>query len=78
MGRTVMSTRLAVKDLANRWARVTKALREDERKYGEELQYLVQQHSAAGFAAFGDPLESAIYSVLVELLKERDEGRETS
>jgi len=33
---------------------------------------MVQQHSSEGFCAFDDPLESAVFSVLVEILKERD------
>jgi len=33
---------------------------------------MVRQHSSEGFCAFDDPLESAMFSVLVEILKERD------
>jgi hypothetical protein len=63
---------MAVKDLARRWSLATRALRKDEQKYGEELVRMIQQHSSEGFCAFEDPLESAMFSVLVEILKERD------
>jgi hypothetical protein len=67
-----MSSRMAVKDLARRWSLATRALRSDDRKYGEELVRMVQQHSSEGFCAFDDPLESATFSALVEILKARD------
>jgi len=63
---------MAVKDLALRWSRATRALRIDDQKYGSELVRMVQQHSSEGFCAFDDSLESAMFSVLVEILKQRD------
>ncbi|HOX34576.1 MAG TPA: hypothetical protein P5217_03775 [Methanoregulaceae archaeon] len=63
---------MAVKDLSRRWSQATRALRADEQKYGSEIVRMVQQHSSEGFCAFDDPLESAVFSVLVEILKERD------
>lgn len=64
---------MAVKDLALRWSQATRALRADDQEYGSELVRMVQQHSSEGFCAFDDPLESAVFSVLVEILKERDQ-----
>lgn len=64
---------MAVKDLARRWSQATRALRIDDQQYGGELVRMVQKHSSEGFCAFDDPLESAIFSVLVEILKERDQ-----
>ena len=72
MGRSIMSSRMAVKDLSLRLSRATRALRIDEQKYGNELVRMLQQHSSEGFCAFDDPLESAMFSVLIEILKERD------
>lgn len=63
---------MAVKDLARRWSLATRALRKDDQKYGEELVRMVQLHSSEGFCAFDDPLESATFSALIEILKERD------
>ena len=37
-----------------------------------ELVRMVQQYSSAGFCAFEDPLESALFSLLVETVKQRD------
>ncbi len=72
MGRSIMSSRMAVKDLARRWSLATRALRSDEQKYGEDLVRMIQQHSSEGFCAFDDPLESAVFSVLIEMQKQRD------
>ncbi len=63
---------MAVKDLARRWSLATRALRSDEQKYGEDLVRMIQQHSSEGFCAFDDPLESAVFSVLIEMQKQRD------
>jgi hypothetical protein len=35
---------------------------------------MVQRHSSEGFCAFDDPLESAMFPALVELMKEREKG----
>jgi len=63
---------MGVKTLAVRWTRATRALRKDDQKYGERLVELAQKHSSEGFCAFDDPLESAMFSVLVELMKKND------
>ena len=65
---------MGVKTLAERWKRATRALRKDDQKYGERLVQMVQEHSSEGFCAFDDPLESAMFSVLVEVMKKNDPG----
>jgi hypothetical protein len=47
-------------------------LRKDDQKYGEQLVRMAQEHSSEGFCAFEDPLESAIFSTLVEMMKKND------
>jgi len=74
MGRTIMSSRMGVKTLAERWKRATRALRREDQKYGERLVRMIQAHSSEGFCAFDDPLESAIFSALVEVMKKNDPG----
>jgi len=37
---------------------------------------MVKKHSSESFYAFDDPLEAAVFSVLVEMMKEHVEGRE--
>jgi hypothetical protein len=76
MGRSVESIRLGVKHTHDRWVRVQKAMREDDQKYAKKLADMAKKHSSAGFYAFDDPLEAAVFSVLVEMLKEIDATKE--
>lgn len=72
MGRTFVSTRQGVKDLSDRWARSSKALKREDQQYGERLANLAKEHSSEAFVACDDPLEAATFSVLVEVLKRQD------
>ena len=65
---------MGVKTLTDRWKRATRALRRGDQKYGEQLVRMAQEHSSEGFCAFEDPLESAVFSVLVEVMKKNDTG----
>lgn len=76
MGRSVDSIRLGVKQIHDRWIRVQKAMREDDQKYAKKLADMAKKHSSAGFYAFDDPLEAAVFSVLIEMLKEIDAKKE--
>lgn len=74
MGRSFESVRLGVKNTADRWMRVRKAMRQDDQVYAERLAEMAKRHASEGFYAFDDPLEAAVFSVLVEILKEMDGG----
>lgn len=63
-----------MRTLSERWARATRALRKDDQVYGERLVTMVRQHSSEGFCAFDDPLESAMFSILVEMMKRSELG----
>jgi hypothetical protein len=75
MGRSFESIRLGVRNTSDRWMRVRRAMRKDDQIYAERLAQMVKKHSSEGFYAFDDPLEAAVFSVLVELLKEMDRDR---
>ena len=64
--------RLGVAAVADRWLRARRAMRKEDQSYAEELAAMAKRHASEGFYAFDDPLEAALFSVLVELLKERD------
>jgi len=64
--------RLGVAAVADRWLRARRAMRKEDQSYAEELAAMAKRHTSEGFYAFDDPLEAALFSVLVELLKERD------
>jgi len=76
MGRSFESVRLGVKNTADRWMRVQKAMKKEDQAYAGKLAEMAKRHSSEGFYAFDDPLEAAVFSVLVEMLKEIDGARE--
>jgi len=72
MGRSFESVRMGVKDVSTRWLKASKALKKEDRIYGEMLAEMARKHSSEAFYALDDPLEAAVFSVLVEMLKEMD------
>jgi len=72
MGRSFESIRMGVKDASARWLKASKALKKEDRVYGEKLAEMAKKHSSEAFYALDDPLEAAVFSVLVEMLKEMD------
>ncbi|RLI82798.1 hypothetical protein DRP04_03140 [Archaeoglobales archaeon] len=72
MGRSVPSVRMEVKKIAERWMKTARVLKKDERIYAERLARMAKRHSSEVFYLFDDPLEAAVFSVLIELLKEFD------
>jgi len=63
---------MGVKELADRWFRARRALRKEDQAYAERLADLAKRHASEGFDAFDDPLEAAVFSVFIEILKELD------
>jgi hypothetical protein len=72
MGRSFESVRMGVRETTERWARVKKALKREDQVYADRLIEMAKRHSSEGFYAFDDPLEAAMFSALVEMLKEMD------
>ena len=73
MGRSFESVRMGVNRIADRWARSTRALKREDQKYGERLVELAKMHASEAFVACDDPLEAAVFSVLVEIIKRQDQ-----
>jgi hypothetical protein len=73
MGRSFESVRQGVKSIADRWARSSRALKKEDQQYGEKLVELAKKHSSEAFMACDDPLEAAVFSVLVETIKRQDQ-----
>lgn len=74
MGRSFESVRMGVKETAERWHRARRTLRgADNQEYADRLAGMAQVHASACFYNFDDPFEAAIFSILVELLKEVDQ-----
>jgi hypothetical protein len=72
MGSSFESVRQGVNQIADRWARSSRSLMKEDQKYGEELVKLARMHSSEAFIACSDPLESAVFSVLVETIKRQE------
>lgn len=75
MGRSFESVRMGVRAVSARWARAGRAMKKEDQVYAHELARMVKMHSSEAFYALDDPLEAAVFSVLIELLKERTEER---
>jgi dihydroxyacetone kinase-like predicted kinase len=72
MGRTFKSVRMGSQEVAQRWLKASRALNKDDQIYGRRLAEMIKKHSSEAFYAIDDPMEAAIFSVLIELLKEID------
>ncbi|MEI6105128.1 MAG: hypothetical protein WCP70_14415 [Methanothrix sp.] len=73
MGRSFESVRMGVKDVSARWLKASRALKKEDQIYGQRVAQMAQKHSSEAFYALDDPLEAAVFSVLVEMMKVRAE-----
>jgi hypothetical protein len=72
-GRSFASVRQGVKSTADHWARSSRALKKDDQPYGEKLVELAKRHASEAFYGCDDPLEAAVFSVLVEMIKKQEQ-----
>ena len=70
MGRSFESMRMGVKDVSAKWLKASRALKKEDQVYGQRLAEMAYKHSSEAFYALDDPLEAAVFSVLIEMLKE--------
>lgn len=56
--------------VADRWVRAKRALKAGDQGYADRLAGMIRVHSGDQIAAIKDPFEAAIFSLLVELVKE--------
>lgn len=71
MGRSFESVRMGVKDVTGRWERVARSLPGADGKTALIVVEMTRRHASEGFYAFDDPLEAALFSVFIEILKVR-------
>ena len=76
MGRSFESVRMGVKDVSARWLKASRAMKKEDQIYGQKLAEMAKKHSSESFYALDDPLEAAVFSVLVELLRVLEKRRE--
>jgi len=76
MGRTFKSVRMGSQEVSQRWIKASRALSKDDQIFGQRLAEMAKIHSSEAFYALDDPLEAAIFSVLIELLKDIDRRKD--
>ena len=69
---------MGVKDVSARWLKASKALKKEDQIYGQRLAEMARKHSSESFYALDDPLEAAVFSALLEILKETDKAKQIS
>ena len=72
MGRSFESVRQGVNSIADRWARSSRYMRKEDQKYGEKLAKLAKMYSSEAFFGCDDPLEAALFSVSIEMIKHQE------
>jgi hypothetical protein len=71
MGRTVPTYRLTLESIIQGWNDYRRALTKEDREVFDTMVNRARAHaSASTFAAFADPLEGALLSILLEQEKE--------
>ena len=60
---------MGAKDVSARWLRASKTLKKEDQIYGQKLADMAKIHSSEAFYALDDPLEAAVFSVLIELVR---------
>ena len=68
----------AEKNVSARWLKASKALKKEDQVYGQKLAEIAKKHSSEAFYALDDPLEAAVFSVLLELVKEMDKNERSA
>ncbi|KQC07798.1 MAG: hypothetical protein APR55_00670 [Methanolinea sp. SDB] len=59
---------------ADRWMRARRALHAADRDYAEELVGMIRIHEDDDMAMIRDPLEAAVFAVLIEMMKRGEQG----
>jgi hypothetical protein len=72
MGRSFESIRLAANEITGRWERAAWSLPGNDRDCALRVVAMAKRHSSEGFYSFDDPLESVLFSALIEILKEQE------
>jgi len=71
MGRTVPTYRMTLESIIQRWNDYRKALTKEDREAFDAMVNRARLHaSASTYAAFSDPVEGALLSILLEQEKE--------
>ncbi len=62
-------------ETADRWLRAARAVPAADKPHAEHLAEMIRAHATDRLSAIDDPLEAAMFSLLVELVKEQQGGK---
>ncbi len=65
---------MAVKEVSTRWLKASKALKKEDQIYGQMIAEMAKKHSREAFYTLDEPLESAVFSVRVEVMRKENKG----
>jgi hypothetical protein len=74
MGRSFQSVRMGVQDIAGRWERAARAMQGKDAACAKKVVIMAKKYASEAFYAFDDPLEAALFSVLISLGREPGQG----
>ena len=74
MGRSFKSVRMGMNEVSARWPKASKALKKEDQVYGQKVAEIARKHFSEAFYALDDPLEAAVFSVLVEMMRGMDKA----
>lgn len=58
-------------ETADRWLRARRALPAADQPHAERLAEMIRAHATDRLVVIGDPLEAAMFSLLIEMVKEQ-------
>ncbi|MGA9098838.1 MAG: hypothetical protein WB392_07905 [Methanotrichaceae archaeon] len=61
-----------VKEVSARWLKASKVRKKEDQICGQMIAEMAKKHSSEAFYALGDPLEATVFSVLVEMIQDKD------
>lgn len=61
-------------ETADRWLRARRALPAADQPHAERLAEMIRAHATDRLVVIGDPLEAAMFSLLIEMVKEQTAG----
>jgi hypothetical protein len=59
---------MGIKDVSARWLKASRALKKEDRVYGQKVAEMAKKHFCGAFFALDDPMEAAVFSMLVEMI----------
>jgi hypothetical protein len=66
---------MGAKDVSARWLKASRALKKEDQIYGQMIAEMAKKHSSEAFYALDDPLEAAMFSAMVEIMKRQDKDK---